>query len=182
FHVSKSTAGVANTSGDVLRDANLRGVQIDVVGDERLSCSDHGRAGCWVDLRLTKIRLSIGVRGNLAAERFELSTSDVLEIGAFGSRRGSFVEIDGDLQSFRDFASGFLRDFDTVLERNASDWNKGNNVRCAKPWMLPLMLGKVDVLHGRFDTADRSVSNRFWRSHNRNDGAVVIAVHLAAQE
>src|SRR2546428_13708055 len=41
---------------------------------------------------------------------------------------------------------------------------------------------QIDVLHRRFDAANRSLADGFWRSHDGDHGAIMIRIHLVSEK
>ena len=41
---------------------------------------------------------------------------------------------------------------------------------------------QIDVLYRRFDAANRSLADGFWRSHDGDHGAIMIRIHLVSEK
>ena len=72
-----------------------------------------------------------------------MSAPDVFEVDPIGPGGCGLVEIDGNLESFRDLPRGMGCDGDALLDRDAADGNEWNHVRGADPRMLGEVVGEV---------------------------------------
>src|SRR5206468_1874460 len=93
-----------------------------------------------------------------------------------------FVEVHRNLQAIGNLAADRLRNFDTIPERDAADRYEWNDVGCAESRMFSLMSRQINMSHGNLDTTNGSFTYRFRRACERNDGAVMVRVHLPAQQ
>src|SRR5262249_25550639 len=147
FYVAKATAGKSNALCDVFRNAEVGGIQIDVVRDERLSSADHSRAGCRMNSWLAEVPFPVGIWLYLIAQAFELPTPDIFQIHAFRSRSCGLVEVHRHFATTGDFAPCMFCDFHTFCERHTADGNERDHVSRSNTWMLTPMPGQVDVPH-----------------------------------
>ena len=84
------------------------------------------------------------------------------------------------MEFFRDLTADTLCDLHAIVERDAANRHKWNNVRCADPRVPAFMFREIDVAEGLFDAPNRSRANGLGRSNNGNHRAIMIGVHLPA--
>src|SRR5262249_35085421 len=169
----------ADGLGNLAGDADIAGVEVNVVGDQELSCAHDDGAGGRVANGVADVGAAGFDYAHLGYERFELAAADVLEIGAFGPTRGSFVEVNRHLQVGPDALGGAFREGRAVFD---GDSLEGDDIRGAEAWVSALMFGEVDQLDGAGDRAVGGFSDGFWRADESEDGAVVVGVGFPVEE
>ena len=97
FHISQSARRLTNGFRDFLGDVNFGCRQINIEGDQRTACADHGRTRSS-KFRGAIIRFTIRIGFNLRFESLVLSSANIFEIGSFGTRRRRFIQIDRDVE------------------------------------------------------------------------------------
>ena len=147
---------MADRRGNLLRDVEPIGCQVDVVGDERHARADHGRAGAWVRRGRTEIGRPPH-RRHLGGQPLELAAADILEVLAGRIRGGFLVEIDRDLEARRHLGSDFLRERHAVGHGHAFNRHERHHVDGAQPRMLAGVAAEVDI-------GDRTFEQRQYRS------------------
>ena len=88
---AQAAAAVADGGGDLLRDVEAIGGEVDVVGDERHARADDRGAAARVRRRRTEVRRPRRLC-HLRRQPFELAAPDVFEVAPRGSRCRLFVE------------------------------------------------------------------------------------------
>ena len=182
FHIPEAPTGVTDGLGNLLRDRDVRCPEIDVVSDQELACADDGRAGGGVADGISAIGIARLDRAHFHDQRLELAAADILEIGPLRPLRGGLVEIDRDFQPGPDFLGHALGQTDALLDRDAFDRDKRDDVSRADPGMRALMPSEVDEGDRLFDRADRGVGDRGRRADEGEDGAIVVRVLLAVEQ
>src|ERR1700694_2086498 len=152
--VRQTTRGGANRFRDVLRDLHVRGLEIDVVGDQRDAGAHGGRTRAEVDLRRTLVWRTVRVR-DVADQILEAAAPNLLQLAALDSTRGFAVVIDGDVELLPEARAESMRQVDAQAHRQVGKRHEGDDVDRAHPRMLATVLAEVD-LFGR----DRGAGHR----------------------
>jgi len=92
FHVLESAAAVPDGRGNLLRDVEAIGRQIDVVGDQGIRAPTTDTPGGWMRHGRSEVGRP-AFRSHLPCQTFELAAADVLQIPARRVRGRLFVEI-----------------------------------------------------------------------------------------
>src|SRR5207245_11107517 len=87
---------------DALRDADIRGPEVHVPGDEDGPRADDARPCGRMEPRRPEIGPSIRVRLALVLQALVLAPTDIGKGPAIGAGRGRLVQIDGDLKRLGD--------------------------------------------------------------------------------
>ena len=127
--VAQAAAGKTDSLADFLGDADVAGVQVDVVSDQKLPRPDHSGAGGGVQARLANVGRALRVGDDFLAQALELSATDVLQVGALRAGGGFLVEIDGNLVAFPDLFAHLPGQLDAVLDGDAFDGERTNSLR-----------------------------------------------------
>src|SRR6202046_4415881 len=159
LHVSQPAIRETDILPDAISDADIRSIQVDVVGNQKFARANHRSSGGRVKALLTNVRSAVRIPRDLFKQAFELPLSDTFKVRAFRSLRCGFVEIYRNAKPVPDFASNFLGQSNTILDGHAFDGNEGNNVRRAHARMCSGVLGQIDQLSSFTDAARRSLSN-----------------------
>src|SRR5262245_36177235 len=93
LYEGESTTGKANGFGNAFCDSHVRRVEVDVIGNQKLSRPDNGRASGGMDTWFSKVWKPIGRALNFLAQPLELATPDVLQLDPFWARGSGLVEI-----------------------------------------------------------------------------------------
>src|SRR5580700_2178558 len=148
FDAGESAARVADVAGDGAGDSHVGGVEEEIEGDEEFARADGGGSGGGMQ----RGSADIGAAGRLAkhgvAEAFKLAAADLFQHGAIGTGGGGFVEIDGDLVAPPDLRAGLAGEQRALLQRNAADGDKGDDVSGADAGMDAGLGGEVDEFGG----------------------------------
>ena len=180
--VAQSSAREAHRLCHFLGNLNIRRVQEDVVGDEKLSRSHNRRAGRRMHPRLAKIRLARRIGRNLRPDTLELPAADVLQILPLWGGCRRFVQINWNLISLPDLRAHLPRHGHAIFDGHAFNRNERHHVGRPHPRMRSLMNIQINQLRGLAHTANRRLLDRFAFAHQRDHAAVVIVVHLAIQQ
>ena len=182
FDVAQAAGGKAYGLGDLFGYGDVRGVQKDVVGHEKLARAHHGGSGRGMHAWLTEVRLARRVGCNVVTNSLELAATNVLQILPFGRRRRGFVEIDRDLEALPDFGAHVAGHGNAIFNCHAVDGDEGNYISRAHARVRASVLGEVDQLGGLAHAAQDGFLNGFPLAHQRNDAAIVVGIHLTVEE
>ena len=175
-------ARLADRARDRLRERGIGRLQVHVVGDQEEARADRGGARRRVDPVRALVGDALGVLADPLAQPLELALPDVGEALARRPRGGVGVEEDGDLELLPDPRAEPLRVPDAVLHRAVLERDERDHVRRAHPRVLALVLREVEQARGRRRHAERRLDGGVRRPYERHDGAVVVRVHLGAEE
>ena len=147
FHVLESAAAVPNGRGDLLRDDEAIGRQIDVVRDQRHPRAYDRHAGGWMRHRRSEVGRP-AFRGHLPCQTFELAAADVLQILARRVRGRLFVEICRYLKALGDGSARSPCERGALRHRDAVDRHKRHAVHAADSGVHAALRPAVDRRHG----------------------------------
>ena len=115
-------------------------------------------------------------------QRFELAAANVLQVGALGTARGGFVEVDRDLQLVPDLGAEALGELDALFEGDAFDGDEGHHVGRADARVRALLGGEIDQRDGLLHRAEGGSGHGGGRTDEGEDAAIVIGIGLAIQQ
>jgi hypothetical protein len=127
-----------------------------------------------VQCRAAEIRRESGV--------LKSSTADILEWDALGTGGGSFIEIDWNAEFVPDVLAGAMGDGGAIFQRSALEGNERDHVRGAHARMDSVVTPQINALHGGGDPAQGGFGYRLWCAGKSDHGAVMVGVHLRAQQ
>ena len=125
---------------------------------------------------------AVGVFWHFCEQAFELAFANVFEVGAFGTLRGGFVEIDGNFVTLPDFAADFFREGYAIFDGDAFDGDERDNVGCAHAGMRAGMPGEVNQFGCFADAAQCGFSDGFGFAGYGDDAAVMVCVTFAVEQ
>jgi hypothetical protein len=163
---------MAHGGGDLLRDVESVGGQVDVVGDEGHPRADDRGARGRVRRGRPVIRRPLR-RFHLRSQSFEFAAPDVFEILASGVRRRVLVEIDRDPEPARDVGRRFLRQRHALLHRHAFDRDERHDVDSPEPRVLAGVLTEIDDRERRFIEGEHRLFDRLGVSRESHDRSIV---------
>src|SRR6266545_1956519 len=180
FRADRREAAVAlpDRLRDAFRDRDVGRPQVHIPRDQHRPSPDDACAGGRVESHGAEIRLAVRVRLDLDLEAFVLSPPHVREGAPVRPGCGGFIQIDWDTELVRNPLANGPRDRDTVLHRHARDRDERKDVEGADPRMLAAMNVHVDPLDRGGCSSNGCFRHRPAIADERNDGAVVIRVHL----
>ena len=182
FDEAQAAGREAHRLGDLLGDADIGGVQKDVIGDQRLARADDRRSRRRMHARLAEVRLALRLRGDLVADALELAAADIFQILPLRRRRGGLVKIDRNLVAAGDLRAHVLGHGHAIFNRHPVDGNEGNDVGGAHARMRAGVLRQVDQLGGLADAANRRLGDGLPLADERDDAAIVVGVHLPVEQ
>ena len=162
--------------------ADVRRIEVDVVGDQKLARAGDDGAGGGVADRVADIRIARRHGAHLLHQRFELAAADVLQVGAFGTPRGGLVKIDRNLQLAPDLGAQALGELDALFQRDAFDGDEGHHVGRADARVRALVLREVDQRDGLLHRAEGGIGHRGGRTDEGQHAAVVIGIGFAVEQ
>ena len=151
---SLDPASLPYIESDSIRPSGRCRVQVDVVGDQEVSCPDSRCAGGGVERRRSVIGLPLRIL-KLLGKTFVLASTDVREIPAACIMGSVLVAVDGNAQlcSYA-LGQGACQD-DGLLHRDARDRDKWAHIRSAEARVLPLVKAHIDELCRTADAVER---------------------------
>ena len=181
LHIPQPARRKPDRFRDFVRDADIGGIEIHVVGNQEFPCAHHGYPGRGVQLRFANIRLTVVVLFKLFAQPFELPAPHVFKIYALRPCRRRFVKKYRYPVTLPDFVAHQPRQRHAILDGHTIDGNKRQHVRRAHAWMRTFVFRQVDQLHGLAGAQKRRFRHRVWFARQRDHRAVMVGVHLSIQ-
>ena len=182
FYVAQTAGRKANGFGNFVGDGDIRGIQVDVVGDEEFARADDGGARGGMELGIADVGATVRIALQVFAQAFELPATNVFKIYAIGAGGRGFVEKYRDAVAFPDFVADSPGERDAIVERHSFDGNEGHHVGGSHARVSALMRSEIDERGSFGDTAQRRFGNGIGIAGEGHDAAVVVAVHFAVED
>src|SRR5438270_8995158 len=96
-------------SRDLLRDREVVGPEVNVVGDQYFPCTHCGGSCSCVNLVGAEIRLLGWVSAYLVAESLEFACSHICQVSPLGHRSSFLIEEDWNVKSLCEFSPEIIR-------------------------------------------------------------------------
>ncbi len=181
LHEAVAAAAVADGLGDALRHFEVRGAQVDVVGDERHARADDAGSRRRVGSRGAEVRGPLRV-AHLLGQPLELPPADVLEVAAMRRGRRLLVQEDGDAESLRDRLTHLPGQGDAVGHGRSLDRDEGHDVHRSQTRVLAPMSPEVDPREGhREQLGDRRTKGRLVAGQGQH-APVVVTIGLDVED
>ena len=181
FDVAQPSRRVTNRFCYFVGDADVRGIQIDIVGHQKFPCSNNRDSRCRVQFRFPHIGLPVMIVLHLFAQSFKLPSPDIFEINPVGPLCRRFIEKYGNSVTCPNFVPGAVCQGDTILDRDAFNWYERNDVRSPYARVRSGVLRQVDQFHRLAHAAQRGIGHCIRLARQRDHAAVVVGVHLAIE-
>ncbi len=167
-----AAAALADGGGDLLRDVEPIGREVDVVGDERHARADDDGAGAGMRRRGAEVGRPAR-RGHLGRQPLELAAPDVLEVPAGRIGGCLLVQVHRHAEARRDGGAGLPGQRHAVGHRRALDRHEGDDVDGAQARVLAAVRPEVDVGDGPFDERQDGSLDAVGVAGEGEDGTVV---------
>ena len=148
FDMRKPAAGFPDAPGNPARKIQVRAVQVDIEGDQELACADCCCPCAGMQLRLAKVRRSLG-ESDLLLKRLELPPPDDLQPPALRAKGSFFVEVDRDARLSRKTLCKRSSQGDRISHLGVAKRDERDNVHCADPGVCAPVVAQVDCSNGR---------------------------------
>src|ERR1700722_13989612 len=148
FYVAQTAGREADGFGDFIGYADIRSVEVHVLGDQEFARSDDRRARCGMQFWFANVGLTVEIALQVFAEAFELAASHVFKIYAIRSCGSGLVEKYRDAVTLPYFIANPPGERDTVVECDAFDGDEGNDIGRANSRMSALVDRKIDEFSG----------------------------------
>src|SRR3989442_7267537 len=125
---------------------------------------------------------AVRIRRDLDLQALVFPTADIRQSATVGTGRGCLVQVDRHVQLVGNSFSDRAREAATIVHRDARDGDKGEDVESSHPRMFALVTIHVDPLHGLLRTSERGLGDTSAIANERDDGAIVVRVHLLIKD
>src|SRR5712691_3829361 len=175
--VGQAAGRRADRLRDVLRDLQVRGLEVDVVSDQRDAGAHGGRAGAGVDLRGALVWRAVGV-SDMVDEVLEAALPNLLELAALDATRGFAVVVDRDVELLPETRPERVRQVGAEANGKVGKRHKGDNVGRAHSRMLATVPAQVDAFRRDGGAGHRRIDGERRLGHEGDHHAVVGSVGL----
>ena len=178
----QAPTGLADVFSDGAGDGDFRGVEVEVEGDEEAARAHSGGSGGGMERGTANVRAAGRFAQHRVAQTFKLAAADFFEQGAVRTGGGGFVEIDGNLMALPDFVARLTGEERALLEGDAANGDKGDDVGGADAGMDAFLGSEVDELGGASGGANGGFDNGGGRAGDGDDGPIVVGVEGIVEE
>ncbi len=161
---------------------DVRLVQMDVVGDEKIARTDCRGSGSFVEFRAADVGSASSVATGSLAKAFELASAHIFKLNAVGPGGCGSVEVNRnaigppDQQACLPCQNGALR------QRDAADRNERDDIGSADAGMNALLLREVDQFRCFADRLDCRRNDRCGWSRDGDDGTIVSSIERPVEK
>jgi hypothetical protein len=179
----RQSAGTSpHLARNAFRQGNVRRVEQNVPGDQRLAGADGNYAGGRMHGAVADVRRAVRFGRDRVADLLELAAAQVGEVHMVGSHGGTFVEVDRNAQLAPDAVRGGSGERGGVLHRQSPNRDERHDVGGAHSRMRARMARQVDPLDGAGDTGDGRPDDGIRLTGECDHRAIVIHVGLAPEQ
>ena len=171
----QATTGFADSPGDALRQVDVLGVEVDVVGDEERPGADRDRTGRRMESWGTEVGFAAALP-DLGTQALVLAAADIGKLFAFGSSGGAGIEIDRELEPRGDPFTEVPSELDAIIHLRVAQGDERDDIDGADPGVLALVGVHVDLVDGDLDEPFEGGGHRAVLARDREDRAVVAGV------
>ena len=182
FYALQSAGSGANLAGNGSHHGNVGGIEIDVVGHQKLARSHGAGAGGGMQAGTTQVRPTSRIVANRVPQPLELPAAHLFQVGPVGPRGRGFIKEHRHTEAPPDFQARLAGQQDALLQLDAGDGHKGNYVRGADARVDTLLAGQVDQFGGLACPAHRRFDHRGGLSGDGHYGAVVVRIHRPVEQ
>ncbi len=174
----KSAGRIAHATSDFFSDADIGGIQVNVVGNQRLPRSNHHRAGRTHDF-WPKIGFTVGVSGDGFFDSLKFTPADILQINSVRSCCSFFIKVNRDIQVVCHPFAQTPGDFNALLHGGIRDRNKGHHIGSPQAGVFALVVVEVNQLSRPGNALISGFFHAFRVSDKGQNRAIVIQIGVA---
>ncbi len=181
FNGGKASAAGADRPGDELGEREIGRAQVDIEGDEDLTCADNGCAGREMEGGAAGIGRAGGIGEGGFAKRFELAMPHMFEETALGDKSRFAVEIDGNRKLGGHATADRVSEFNALRHCGIGQGNERQNVEGAQARVNAAVGAEVDEVASFTGGNEGRLGDGVGTSGKGDDAAVVIPIAGAVE-